>query len=78
MDKLLNMSELKIKEGADKDEGIRLAFNARMVANQYSIRGDYKLLSSKLDAEAKIDRWLVENIEGIPEKLKDETSDNKM
>lgn len=66
---------IKVKEGADKDECIRLAFNARMFANSYANngRGSYNLLQAKIDAESALDSWLVKNLDGLPEQNKTET-----
>ena len=68
---------IKVKEGANKDEGIRLAFNARMFANSYANngRGSYNLLQAKIDAESALDSWLVKNLDGLPEQ-KNKTDKN--
>lgn len=60
---------IRPKQGADLQEGIRLAFNARMFANNYANngKGSYNLLQAKIDAESALDSWLIKNIDGLPE-----------
>lgn len=59
------MSKMKITEGANIEECVRLAFNARMYANLFKQKLGSKFHQKKEEAEKALDRWLKNNIEGI-------------
>jgi len=62
-------SNIKIKEGADKEEGLRLAFNSRLYNNLAKGPNGYRYLDCKIEADNLIDNWFVNNLEGLPEKI---------
>ena len=62
-------SHIKPKYGSNKDEGLRLAFNARMYANLCKGPNGYKFLEKRLFYETELDHWFVQNLDGLPEKI---------
>ncbi len=67
---------ISLKQGRNAEEGLRIAFNARMYSNLCKGANGYKYLEKKLHWEQLFDQWLVNNLDGLPEQKKAEPNND--